>query len=55
MLGDPGVLHVDSFAKYAVAFFKISRSNSARLSCLRSRLFSSVSSLSVAFSEHGSG
>ena len=52
---DPGVLHSDSFAKYAVAFFKISRSSSARRSCLRSRLFSSRSSSSVAFSPHGVG
>ena len=34
MLLDPGVLHSDSFAKYAVAFFKISRSSSARRSSL---------------------
>ena len=34
MLTDPGVLHSDSFAKYAVAFFRISRSSSARRSCL---------------------
>ena len=30
VLLDPGVLHFDSFAKYAVAFFRISRSISAR-------------------------
>jgi hypothetical protein len=32
------VFHCDSFAKYAVAFFSISRSSSACLSSLRSRL-----------------
>ena len=54
MFTDPGVFHSDSFAKYAVAFFRISRSSSARLSCLRSRLFSSRSSSTEASSPHGS-
>src|SRR5690606_10413168 len=55
MLTDPGVLHSDSFAKYAVAFFRISRSSSTRLSWRWSRLFSARSSSSVAFSPQGSG
>src|SRR5204862_5284422 len=55
MLADPDVFHSDSFAKYAVAFFNISRSSSARLSCWRRRLFSSRSSSSEAFSPQGFG
>ena len=43
MLVDPGVLHCDSCAKNAVAFFRISRSSSARLSARFSRFFSSRS------------
>src|SRR6185295_4516285 len=41
---DPGVFHRDSFAKYAAAFFTISRSNLALASSRRSRLFSASSS-----------
>src|SRR5690606_14941749 len=55
VLTDPGVLHVDSFAKYAVAFFRISRSSSVRRSCLRSRAISTFISSTVASSPHGSG
>ena len=40
MIANPDVPHSDSFAKYAVAFFKISRSISAAFSCFRSRLIS---------------
>src|SRR6476620_10724897 len=55
MFRDPNVFHSDSFAKYAVAFFSISRSNSARLSCWRRRLFSSRNSSSEALSPQGLG
>ena len=55
MILNPGVLHCDSFAKYAVAFFNISRSISALLSCFRRRLFSACSSETVASSPHGIG
>src|SRR5215210_4200168 len=41
---DPGVSHRDSFAKYAAAFFTISRSTLAFASSRRSRLFSASSS-----------
>src|SRR4029453_15805662 len=41
---DPGVSHRDSFAKYAAAFFTISRSNLALASSRRRRLFSASSS-----------
>src|ERR1039458_1075107 len=43
--GDPGVLHIDSFAKYAVAFFKISRSILTRASSALSRASSICSAL----------
>src|SRR5690349_16369571 len=52
---DPSVFHSDSFAKYAVAFFKISRSISARRSSRWSRRFSARSSSSVACSPQGVG
>src|ERR1017187_3836357 len=42
---DPGVLHIDSFAKYAVAFFKISRSILTRASSALSRASSICSAL----------
>src|SRR4051812_30360310 len=48
VLFDPGVLHRDSFAKYA-AFFTISRSSLALPSSLRSRAFSASSSLTERF------
>src|SRR6185295_9865235 len=44
VLFDPGVLHRDSFAKYAAAFFTISRSSLALTSSRRSRAFSASSS-----------
>src|SRR5690242_8083650 len=44
MLFNPGVSHRDSFAKYAAAFFTISRSNLAFASSRRSRSFSAWSS-----------
>ena len=37
MFGNPRVLHSDSRAKYAVAFFKMSRSIVTRANCARSR------------------
>ncbi len=40
---DPGVLHRDTLAKYAVAFRRISTSSFASASSLRSRLFSASS------------
>jgi hypothetical protein len=43
--GNPSVLHKDSFAKYAVAFFKISRSIFTRANSARSRANSICSSL----------
>src|SRR6266568_2306873 len=42
---DPGVLHSDSFAKYAVAFFRMSRSIFTRASSARNRLISICSGL----------
>src|SRR5207344_58535 len=45
MLLDPGVLHRDSFAKYAAAFFTISRSSFALASSRRKRAFSASSSV----------
>lgn len=45
MILDPGVLHRDPFAKYAVAFRRISTSNFASASSRRSRLFSASNSL----------
>ena len=44
MLLDPGVPHRDSFAKYAAAFFTISRSSLALASSRRSRAFSASTS-----------
>src|SRR5690348_17344229 len=44
MLLDPGVSHRDSFAKYAAAFFTISRSSLALASSRRSRAFSASTS-----------
>src|SRR5262252_4136733 len=41
---DPGVLHIDSLAKYAAAFFRISRSILSRAFSCRSRLSSACSS-----------
>src|SRR4030095_10426569 len=41
---DPGVPHRDSFAKYAAAFFTISKSSLALASSRRSRAFSASSS-----------
>src|SRR5471030_795988 len=45
MPSDPGVPHIDSFAKYAVAFFKISRSILTRASSALSRASSICSAL----------
>src|SRR5216684_894903 len=45
MAFDPGVLHSDSFAKYAVAFFRMSRSIFVRASSARKRLISICSGL----------
>ena len=45
ILFDPGVLHRDPFAKYAVAFRRISTSSFASASSLRNRLHSASSSL----------
>jgi hypothetical protein len=45
MFVDPGVLHRDPLAKYAVAFRRISTSSFASASSLRRRLFSASSSL----------
>src|SRR5512141_2488974 len=42
---NPGVLHVDSFAKYAVAFFRMSRSIFTRANSARNRLNSICSAL----------
>src|SRR3546814_17635327 len=44
MLVDPGVLHRDPLAKYAVAFRRTSTSSFASASSLRRRLFSASSS-----------
>jgi hypothetical protein len=44
MLLDPGVLHRDSLAKYAAAFYTISRSSLALASSRRSRAFSTSNS-----------
>src|SRR5690606_15272674 len=44
--GDPSVLHIDSFAKYAAAFFKISFSCFNRAFSWRSRAFSACTSSS---------
>ncbi len=55
MFADPGVFHSDSFAKYAVAFHRISRSNTARRNSRRSRLISSRNSSCEASSPHGAG
>src|SRR5882672_4635384 len=49
MLLDPGVPHRDSFAKYAAAFFTISRSSLALASSRRSRETSASSSLTPRF------
>jgi hypothetical protein len=46
---NPGVSHRDSFAKYAAAFFTISRSSLALASSRRSRLFSASSSAGEPF------
>jgi hypothetical protein len=45
VLLDPGVLPRDSFAKYAAAFFTISRSSFALASSRRKRAFSASSSV----------
>eukprot|EP01133_Synstelium_polycarpum_P027706 gene27707-33490_t len=45
MILDPGVLHRDPLAKYAVAFRRISTSSFASASSLRSRLFSASNSV----------
>src|SRR4029077_2218928 len=42
---DPGVLHRDSFAKYAAAFFTISRSSLVLASSRRNRAFSASTSV----------
>src|SRR5579859_395125 len=44
LLFDPGVLHRDSFAKYAAAFFTISRSSLVLASSRRNRAFSASTS-----------
>jgi len=46
LLFDPGVLHRDSFAKYAAAFFTISRSSLVLASSRRNRAFSASTSWS---------
>ena len=46
---DPGVLHRDSFAKYAAVFFTISRSSLVLLSSRRNRAFSASSSVTERF------
>ena len=43
MFLDSGISYCDSFAKSAVAFFRISRSSSACRSCFRSRRTSASS------------
>lgn len=45
MLIDPGVLHRDPLAKYAVAFRRTSTSSFASANSLRRRLFSASNSL----------
>src|SRR4051812_9296737 len=49
MLLNPGVLHRDSFAKYAAAFFTISRSSLVLASSRRKRAFSASTSLTDRF------
>jgi hypothetical protein len=50
---DPGVFHRDSFAKYAAAFFTISKSSRALSNSRRNRAFSAFISASVCFSGAG--
>jgi hypothetical protein len=45
MRGNPGVLHIDSLAKYAAAFFNISFSIRSLATSCRNRLTSASSSL----------
>ena len=49
MLLDPGVPHRDSFAKYAAAFFTMSRSSFALANSRRNRAFSASTSLTDRF------
>jgi hypothetical protein len=49
MQGNERVLHFASLAKYAVAFFRISRSSVTRANSFFSRLISSASSLPLTF------
>ena len=49
MLVDPGVLHRDSFAKYAAAFFTMSKSSFVLASSRRNRPFSASTSVTDRF------
>src|SRR5688572_23395259 len=55
VLFDPGVLHRDSFAKYAAAFFTISKSSRALSNSRRSREFSASTSASDRFTAVAAG
>src|SRR3954452_22362465 len=49
MLFDPGIFHRDSFAKYAAAFFTISKSSFVLANSRRNRTFSASTSVSDRF------
>src|SRR5687767_9863064 len=51
VLLNKGVLHRDSLAKYAAAFFKISRSSFTRDNSVRRRLISICSALTIGVAE----